>query len=694
MRAMIPPPASTSLPPAHPLPAVAPAERWQVALLWAGVPLCAFGIAQQRLWEQWRPGRFGELLLLSLLAAGLAWPLRKFTRRSWATALALPWCLALVLFAGLVPVMATLVLATTALALGGLLDTRVLPRMSPRMSPALHTACGLVLLGAVLGWLLPLPVHFRWCYLGLGLLLAGLRRKQLLQCAHGLREGWIQSVAAAPRIAGFAVLALGLASTGAWLPTLQVDDLGYHLRLPWELLEQGRYAMDPETHVWALAPWLGDVLQSFPQVIAGEEARGPVNALWMLLTASGVWQLGKALGGDARANWAAVALYASLPLTASLAASMQTETPATALLVWLFVVIVKAPEAWSRGLYRGAVLVGGLLALKLAAAAAAIVLLPWAMWRHRSSLRPLPVLGAAATALALGASSYAYAWSIAGNPFLPLFNAYFHSPYFQAADFDDARWHAGFNALLPWRLTFDTNRYLEAFAGGGGFVLVALAGGWVLALAQRRTSLVAMMMAASIVLPLIPMQYLRYAFPACVVLLPLLATTAFRIDPRRAAWLLGSVCLLNFAFQANSHWMLRTGAVKETLLALGDDDASFRHYAPERLLLARLRASPASTGNVLAMDPDTAWVAETGTRARTTSRYDPSLAAMATAADLDATGTAWQSLLRHEGIGEVLLRKKTLTEAQRNGLRQANATLRAEQGDAQWWSLEAREVRP
>lgn len=690
MRAMIPPPASTSIPPACPPPAAISAGRWQVALLWAGVPLCAVGIFHYKLWEQWHPGRFGELLLLSLLAWALAWPLQKFARWSWATALALPWCLALVLFAGAMPVVATLTLAAIALALGGLLDARELTRTSP----ALQIACGLVLLGAVLGWLLPLPAHFRWSYLGLGIVLAGLRRKQLLQCAHSLREGWTQSVAAAPRIAGFAVLALGLASTGAWLPTLQVDDLGYHLRLPWELLQQGRYAMDPETHIWALAPWLGDVLQSFPQVIAGDEARGPVNALWMLLTASGVWQLGKALGGDARASWAAVALYASLPLTASLAGSMQTETPTAALLVWLFVLVVEAPEARRRGLHCGAVLVGGLLALKLAAAAAAMVLLPWAMLRHRNSLRPLPVLAAAAVSLALGTSSYAYAWIIAGNPFLPLFNTYFHSPYFQAANFDDVRWHAGFNALLPWHLTFDTGRYLEAFAGGGGFVLVALLGGWVLALIQRRTALIAAMMAASIAIPLIPMQYLRYVFPAFVVLLPLLATTAFRTDPRRAAWLLGSVCLLNFAFQANGHWMLRTGAVKETLLALGDDDASFRHYAPERILLAQLRASPVSAGNVLAMDPDSTWVAETGARARTTSRYDPSLAAAAAAADLDATGAAWHSLLQREDIAEVLLRKKTLTEARRNGLRRANASLRAEQGDAQWWSLESRKVRP
>ncbi len=690
MRAMIPPPASTPIPPAHPLPAAAPAGRWQVALLWTGLPLCAFGIFHYRLWEQWHSGRFGELLVLSLLSWGLAWPLRKFAHWSWATALALPWCLALALFAGVAPVAATLVLATTALALGGLLDARG----SARMSPVLRIACGLVLLGTVLGWLLPLPVHFRWSYLGLGIVLAGLRRKQLLQSSRSLREDWTNSVAAAPRIAGFAVLALGLASTGAWLPTLQVDDLGYHLRLPWELLEQGRYAMDPETHVWALAPWLGDVLQAFPQVIAGEEARGPVNVLWMLLTASGVWRLGKALGGDARASWAAVALYASLPLTASLAGSMQTETPTAALLVWLFVLIVEPAGARRCGLYCGAVLVGGLLALKLAAAAAAIVLLPWAMWRHRNSLRLPPVLAACIASLALGASSYAYAWSIAGNPFLPLFNTYFHSPYFQSANFDDVRWHAGFNALLPWHLTFDTGRYLEAFAGGGGFVLVVLAGGWILALVQRRTAPIALMMAVSIALPLIPMQYLRYAFPACVVLPPLLATMAFHVDPRRALWLLGGVCLLNFAFQANGHWMLRTGAVKETLLALGDDDASFRHYAPERILLAELRASPLSTGNVLAMDPDVAWVAEMGVRARTTSRYDPSLAAAATAADLDASGAAWRSLLQHEDIGEILLREKTLTDAQRNGLRLANATLRAQLADTQWWSVAPRQAGP
>lgn len=687
MRAMISSPSSVRLldppladPPLNdpPLSSI-PASRWQIALLWAGVPLCAFGLFHYRLWEQWHSGRFGELLLLSLLAWGLSWPLRRFAGWSWASALALPWCLALALFAGVVPVAATLVLAATAIALGGML--------AARESLALQAACGLALLGGVLGWLLPLPVHYRWSYLCVSIVLVVLRRESLLAALQALRQGWGDAVASAPRGAAFAVLALGLASTGCWLPTLQVDDLGYHLRLPWELMEQGRYAMDPETHMWALAPWLGDVLQSFPQVIAGDEARGPVNALWILLTASGVWQLGKVLGGEARASWAAVALYASLPLTAVLAGSMQTETPTAALLVWLAVLIARAPMAQSRGLYCGAVLAGGLLGLKLAAAAAAILLLPWAIWQHRRSLRLLRSSLAFALSLAVGASSYVYAAVIAGNPFLPLFNAYFRSPYFQLSDFDDTRWHVGFNALLPWNLTFDTGRYLEAFAGGGGFVLIALFGGWILAMTQRRTALAAVMMVVSIALPLIPMQYLRYAFPACVMLLPLLAVMAFRIHPRRAGWLLGGVCLLNLAFQANGHWMLRTGALKETIVAHGGDDASFRHYAPERILLAELRALPPSAGNVLALDPDIAVSAEMGARARTASNYDPSLAAAATAANQDPTGAAWHSLLEKEDITEVLLRAKTLTAAQRAGLLRANATLRAEEGDAQWWSV-------
>ena len=658
---------------------------WQTALLWAGLPLCLLGMSWHGVWQQWHPGRFGELLLLSLLCWCLAWPLRHFAKWQSASALALVWCLALAWFAGLLPVAATALLALAALALGGL--------VASRQPVALQLACGLVILGAMLAWLLPLPVHTRWTYLALFAVLLVVRRHALAQSLQQARNGWKAAVSSAPRAAALAVLAMGLASTGAWLPTLQVDDVGYHLRLPWQLLQQSRYVADPETHIWALAPWLGDVLQAVPQLVSGSEARGPLNALWMLLTASGAWHLAQALEGNARAGWASTGLYASLPLTAVLAGSMQTEAPTAALLVWLAVLVARKPGASVRTLYSGAILVGGLLALKLAAAAAALLMLPWALWRHRPAPAMKRLLGAGCIVLLLGSSSFVHAAILSGNPFLPLFNGWFQSPYFPASNFDDTRWHAGFGPLLPWHMTFDTGRYVEAFAGGGGFIAVVLLGAWLLAFTRRTTALAAAVLTLCIAIPLVPMQYLRYVFPASVVLLPLLAVTALHFDPRRGAWLLAAACLLNFAFQANGHWMLRTGAVKQTVLALGDDRPLFLQYAPERILLQQLRKEAGSRGNVLALDPNHAVAAEMGSRGRTTSQYDTSLSEAARIAEADPSGAAWQALLLKEDVSDVLLRSKGASAAQRAGLQRAGATMRGEAGDAQWWAL-PRQDRP
>lgn len=653
---------------------------WERGLLWLGAPLCAAGLATTGIAAQWRPGRFAELLILALASLGIAAALRRALRWPLANGLAVAWLLALVYFAGPVPFLAVVTFALAALALGALVH--------PGAPVALQTAGGLALCGGLLGWLLPLPVHYRAVYLIVCVALIAGRRRWLRDAASDAAARWRDAVATAPRPAAFAILALGLASTGAWLPTLQADDITYHLRLPWQLLEAHRYPLDPGLHIWSMAPWLGDVLQAVPQAMAGAEARGAVNLLWIAITAAGVWQLAVALHGAARAAWYSVALYACLPLTAALAGSMQTETPTAALLVWLAWMIVAARRRDPRFLALAAVLAGGLLGLKLAAALLALLLLPWALWR-----RGLPSLRAAvavvAIVMAIGGSSYAYAGFVAHNPVLPLFNAWFHSPYAAPVNFDDPRWHAGFDALLPWNLTFRTERYLEAFAGGGGFVLVALAGAWLLALWRRETTAMAATTLLLVAGLLLPMQYLRYVFPALVLALPLLAVIAFRIDPRRAAWLLAGVCVLNLAFQANSFWLLRVGAVKMAVLSAGDDAPLFREYVPERNLIAAIRATPHH--DVLALDPERPYIAELGVRGRSVSHLDRALQRGAVDADAVADGAAWAALLRREDISDLLVRPARLTPAQRAGLERLGAVQRGSEGDVQWWHLPAAE---
>ena len=658
------------------------AHAWQRGLLWLGIPLCLIGLASTGIAAQWRGGRFAELLVLALISLAVAALLRKLLRWRMASGLAVVWLLALLFFTDGIPFAATMLLGAAALALGG--------SIAGQAPVAARLACGLVLIGATLGWLLPLPVHYRAVYLVVAFALVAWRWRALGEAWREGTRGWREAIELAPRSAAFAVLALGLASTACWLPTLQADDLAYHLRLPWELTLQHRYPLEPGLHIWSLAPWLADVVHAVPQVIAGAEARGAVNAVWIALTAAGVWRLVFALGGGARPAWLAIALYASVPLTAGLAGGMQTETPTAALLVWLVWAIVDGGEL-SRRVWIGAILSGGLLALKLASAGFAVLLLPLAWWTHRRLPHAATLLGATGATLILAGSSYVYAAWVARNPFLPLFNAWFRSPYYDDVNFNDARWHAGFDAALPWNLTFHTDRYLEAFAGGGGFILIALAGAWLLALTGRRTAAIAITATALIALPLLPMQYLRYAFPALVLMVPVLALTAFRVDPRRAAWLLIGVCVLNFAFQANSFWLLRIGLVKMTIKEAGNESAALRAYVPERELLAGIRTTPHR--NVLALDPERPGVAELGLRGRSISHYDRSLRDAAQLAEHDGSGAAWASLLRRADVSDVLVHPATLTSAQRNALGRMGATRAQVAGELEWWRIPAENAR-
>src|SRR5690606_4940581 len=120
-----------------------------------------------------------------------------------------------------------------------------------------------------------------------------------------------------------------------------------------------------------------------------------------------------------------------------------------------------------------------------------------------------------------------------GNPVLPLFNAWFKSPYFAPVNFFDDRWYTGFGPSLFWDMSFHTHLHDGANDGGGSFLLIALAGPWLLALIHRPTRIAALAATCVLVLPLIPLQYMRYAYPGLAVLSAVLVSAAFSVDARR-----------------------------------------------------------------------------------------------------------------------------------------------------------------
>lgn len=646
-------------------------------MLGGGVVLAVGGFAWHGMWRVLPWERFALSLLLALLAWVLGWPLRRFARWSMASSTALVWLLALALFAGPMEVAGAAALGATALALGSPWLSSATPARL-----AIAATAGLAVIAGIGGWTLLLPVHYQatWVLLVLGVL--AWRRRSLRDVFTVAVRGWQVAVASAPRWAGLAVMLLGLASTACWLPTMQVDDLAYHLGLPSQLLMYGEYRPDPTHQVWAFAPWGGDALHGFAAVLSGGEARGGLNALWLGLAAAAIWSA--AAGVDARPSerWACVALFASLPPLVWMAAGMQTELAATAAMAALLAVTV-APGPGR--LWVGGALLALLVALKGIHVVSALPLLVYAGWRHRQALpwRQLPL--AALLVAVLGGSSYLFSWWHTGNPVLPLFNSYFESPFFPVEDYRDPRWHSGFGPLLWWHLVFDTDRYVEAWDGGIGLSLIALSGAWFAALLHARSRAIAAVLGFCFLLPLVPMQYVRYTYPGLIVLaVAMLPHGQARFGKKAFVWVVLGTCVANLAFQANASWLHHSSALKRVIRSGGDPAEVLPHYVPERVLLRHIPED--DPGLVLATDPSRAYIAELGGRGRGVLDHDPGLRAARSAAETDASGALWRQLFTEHGIRWVLVTPATASPALQEGLHDVGARI-AVVGDAELWRV-------
>jgi hypothetical protein len=649
----------------------------QAWLIWCGPALLAAGLFSTGILQTLPHAHGAELIAIAATAGAVSALLRRFATLGWADGFALIFLLAWIAFVGPLPVLATLLLALASLSAGLMLAGR-------QFGPAATAIAGAALLAAVIGWLLPIPLHTRATYLALLLGLCALARKRLTETLCGLRFDWRTAVAADPESAAFAMLCVGLASVGCWIPTVQFDDLAYHLGLPSQLAALGYYRMDVHSQIWALAPWAGDVVQAIAQVMAGREARGAVDGAWLAAIAALSWQLAAAIGLSVRARWMCTALAASQPLLAALLGGMQAELPATAAVLALALIVARAGmDAEIPCAIACALLAGLLIGLKTGFVALIAPLLLIVLWKRRHKLSAR----AGATALALfvlvAGSSYVYAGLLTGNPLFPLLNQWFQSPLLPATNLQDPRWSVPIGWDFPWRLTFYSREFGEGWNGLAGFTLLALLGALPAALLLRRLRWLAVAALLSGAAALATVHYFRYAFPALVLLIPCLAGAAFAVVPERAASrLLVGIVGLNLLFQGASFWTLHSGAVTREVGALSTEPV-LRRFAPERLLIAAARQRQ-SDGNVLLCGAGEPFAAELAGHGFTVTHYDPELEALARAADDDPSGVQWHALFAHTNARFAITDHKA-GAALRYALREAHPLL--DIGTAQLWEL-------
>lgn len=617
------------------MPGVSPL-RWAAFL---AVPLVAALVVQQRLYEQVPAGFMQLVAIAAALLLGAAIAMARW--RGSATVAAGVVSLLLVYYCGAASALAFVLLAGAAIAIGSVLD----PRLS--WPAALRLLAGLAVMVAVVGWLLPFPVHGSRTYLLVAAALCWWRRDSLGREARMLAEGWRELVRVAPRWLLLAIGAAFVASLGLWLPSLNYDDNSAHLILPYQLLADGYYHLDVSTQVWAVAPWANNVLHGIAALFAGAEARSAVNALWLLVGMNGAWRLARSVGASEACGLVAAAVYASLPLTGYFTTAMQVDGASGAVLMHLAATLVAAGRTLPPALAMAALfaLLAGLKATNAVFALPAITWLAWLAVRQRN-LSWLAVVGGCAILLA--GASYVYATWVTGNPLFPLFNSIFQSPYYPSADFVDPRWQTGLTWSLPWDITVDTGRFGEVYPGAWGFALLALLPALLLDAARdTRSRWLLLWFAASGIVMFAQVQYLRYVFPAMAGLVVLGVAALGRDMDRRLLATAGIILVFgNALLLPTTSWMARENPWQQLLRSGNAASARIEaQMAPARVLLERVLVADARACILLA-DAESPYIAVAGGRAQSIkSGYDPRMSKSYQWARADASGARWREFL-------------------------------------------------
>jgi hypothetical protein len=651
---------------------------WRTWVLWIGPALLAVGFFTEQMWRSLPLARSLETLSISVLTLAVGFVANRLLRMTLATAIASIFVIAAIWFVGLLPILSVLLISAAALSVGY--------AITGGRSQVLPLIVGLGVLSGTIGWLLPFPLHYRFVYFLLFLVLAAIQCRRLVALTLGFAHAWQSAARESPRLFALAVLAVGLASTVCWLPTVQFDDLAYHLALPAQLSELHYYRMDVQSQVWALAPWAGDIVQAIAQILAGTESRGAVDALWLLLIAVLTWNLTARLSASATARYFAVALVASQPLMASLVGGMQAELPATAAALALALSVLQSERPPNfRDAATFAIIAGFLLALKTGFIAIVAPLAVWSWCRTRWTPR-LFVAGLIIMLIVCG-SSYMYATLIAGDPFFPLFSDLFHAQY-DANVMNDSRWMAPVDASIPWRLTFHTDQFFEGWDGAAGFSMLGLIGAAIVALFARSTRWLAACGIFAFLAAISTVHYFRYAYPALVLLLPATVVAFPAFVPARASIILfSSLIVLNLAYQSTANWTLHVGGVKHRLIHR-NSVAETERYAPARSLV-RIARDRNPEAIVLFSSPEEPFVAEMAGRGFTVSHYDPELEQARLLAEDDVSGASWRAIFERTNAQYAIVSRKDLDATSlTNAL--SDAQMIREIGSDQLWQLPPR----
>lgn len=332
----------------------------------------------------------------------------------------------------------------------------------------------------------------------------------------------------------------------AFYPTLSYDDNALHLRIWTTLAHNHVYDFDTRSQVWAVAPFVVDLLVAIPSLLAGANARGAFNLALLALLLYSMWQLARLILRSRAQRLLLLVLFVTTPLTALLMAGQQTELMLSVMATSGVLLALRRSSSLTRPATAALIMMAALCCgikvtgalMGMAVLAVWICRFPWRQRGAASAKSPLPWPGLLLV-VALGSvvafQSYAYAWYTTGNPVLPLYNGIFKSPAFSPVNFIDPTYSKGASLRAYWELFFQTDLHQESANYVGGFqylLLLPLALLMLLGVRHRaRASLMLVPLLGFGVVMFFTLQYLRYLYPV----MPLAAVLIGAVLSERSA---------------------------------------------------------------------------------------------------------------------------------------------------------------
>lgn len=350
------------------------------------------------------------------------------------------------------------------------------------------------------------------------------------------------------------------------LPELGYDALVYHLFIPAQMAHKHFWGFDVEKYIWAVFPLLGDWIYSLSFVLSGESATRIFNYFFMLIGARIVFLISKELGLSSTGKFLNVLIYFSCPLTFAVTSTLYVETIWGAYFMaacYLIIKLTKPSEVNPKIILS----VSMLLALSAATKMSTILLLPTVFMAlliftsifYKSNSRV--VLYSVFIFLPIGLVPNITAFIKTGNPFFPILNNIFKSPFFFPENFTPPHNQGiGFDTL--YKITFNTGLYLESYVGGIGFHLILLTPLLIVCivfgiLKNRKLQSLLFICIVGIISIFITTSYVRYAYPlftmlgiCCVAAIELLDCRPVIRTPMRI--LVVCIGLMNVIFLTNS----------------------------------------------------------------------------------------------------------------------------------------------